>query len=223
MDLEPGARDPDIPWPTCRTPVLDDASREASRLATLAERPPGPVWVFAYGSLIWKPAFEAVDTKHAALPGYHRSFCFWTMVARGTPERPGLGLALEEKPGARCRGVAVQVDGAREEDDLKTLWAREMYSGVYRPTWVTLEALDGSRAPFQALTFVADPAHPQFCPPLSDEQRARVIAGACGRHGTCTNYLENVVDHLQEAGEPDPELEDLLAAVRRLPPAAPDA
>ncbi len=209
--------DTDIPWPNCNVPVLNEADRDASLLAILAQRPSGPFWVFAYGSLIWKPAFEPAQTRHATLFGYRRSFCFWTMVARGTPERPGLGLALEKKSGAHCRGVAMKVDEAREASDLKTLWRREMYSGVYQPTWVTLETLDDTPSTFPAMTFVAEPSHPQFCPSLSDEQRAHVIAGAHGRHGTCTDYLQNVVDHLREVGDPDSGLENLLAAVRRLP------
>jgi len=209
--------DPDIPLPTCNIPVLNKAERNASLLAILAQRPIGPFWVFAYGSLIWNPAFEPAETRHATLFGYHRSFCFWTMVARGTPERPGLGLALEKKSGTRCQGVAMKVDKAREASDLKALWTREMYSGVYQPTWVTLETLDDKPSTFPAMTFVADPSHPQFCPSLSDEQRAYVIAGACGRHGTCADYLQNVVDHLRQIDEPDSELENLLVAVRQLP------
>ena len=210
----PPAAHSDIPWPTFKAPLLDKAGRDASRNAAMADRPSGPVWVFAYGSLIWNPSFEPAATRHAAVTGYHRSFCFWTMVARGTRQRPGLGLALEAKGGATCRGVALQVASATETADLEALWAREMYSGVYRPTWVDLQPTDEPGDSFAALTFVADPGHPQYCPPLTIAQKAEIIAGASGQFGPCIDYLENVVSHLADAGEPDEELEELLAAAR---------
>lgn len=222
---DPGPGSDGIPWPAGTPKVLDDAARRASREAAMTQRPAGPVWVFGYGSLIWNPGFAPAESRRAVLHGYRRAFCFWTMSARGTPERPGLGLALEARPGACCRGIALRIDAATEAQDLKRLWAREMYSGVYRPAWVspvpekaTAAAAEAERgaAAFTALTFVADPAHPQYCPPLSDAQKAYVIAGASGQFGPCSDYLENVVDHLAEAGEPDRELEALLERVRRL-------
>ena len=211
----------EIPWPSGRPQVLTDAGRSASRAATMAQRPAGPVWVFGYGSLIWNPGFEPAASRHAVLGGYRRAFCFWTMAARGTPERPGLGLALEARADACCRGIALRIDTATEAQDLEKLWGREMYSGVYRPTWVSLTptaAIGGEKetTPFIALTFIADSSHPQYCPPLSDAQKARIIAGASGSFGPCADYLENIVEHLAEAGEPDAELEALLALVRRI-------
>ncbi len=208
-----------IPWPTAPPPVLDDAGRRASREAAMRRRPAGPLRVFAYGSLIWNPGFAPAERRRATLPGYRRSFCFWTMAARGSPERPGLGLALEAAAGARCRGVALQIDPATEAQDMEALWAREMYSGVYRPVWATLEAEaapGAAPASFAALAFVADPGHPQYCPPLSADQKAHIIAGAAGRFGRCADYLEQLVDHLAEAGEADSELEALRARVRQL-------
>ncbi len=201
--------------------MLDDAGRIDSRLATMKRRPAGPVWVFGYGSLIWNPGFAPMESRHALLEGYRRAFCFWTMVARGTPERPGLGLALEARAGANCRGIALKIDPATEAQDLERLWGREMYSGVYRPVWVTLAPTATTHGaaetvPFTALTFVADTDHPQYCPPLSAAQKARIIAGAAGKFGPCADYLENVVTHLAEAGEPDAELEALLEKVRRI-------
>ena len=211
----------DIPWPSGRPRVLNEAELVASREAAMRQRPAGPVWVFGYGSLIWNPAFAPAARRRALLRGYRRAFCFWTVSARGTPERPGLGLGLEASAGACCRGVALRIAGGTEAADLETLWAREMYSAVYRPTWVSLiptATIRGEEeiAPFVALTFIADSSHPQYCPPLSDAQKARIIAGASGSFGPCADYLENIVEHLAEAGEPDAELEALLGRVRRL-------
>ncbi|MDE0704411.1 MAG: gamma-glutamylcyclotransferase [Rhodospirillaceae bacterium] len=210
----------DIPWPTARAQPLDAAALAASRAAAMTQRPAGPVWVFGYGSLIWNPAFEPAERRRAVLHGYRRAFCFWTMSARGTPERPGLGLGLEAAPGAACRGVALRIGAASETADLERLWAREMYSAVYRPAWVPLLPAETSEgpdpAPFTALAFVADPGHPQYCPPLSDAQKARIVAGAAGKFGPCADYLADMVAHLAESGEPDGELEALLRRVREI-------
>ena len=219
-DTEPGPDPDDIPWPAVRAEPLDATALAASREAAMARRPAGPVWVFGYGSLIWNPAFEPAERRRVVLHGWRRAFCFWTVSARGTPERPGLGLGLEAAPGARCGGVALRIAGATEAADLESLWAREMYSAVYRPAWVPLRPAGASGGPdpqpFTALAFVIDPAHPQYCPPLGADRQARIIAGAAGDFGPCADYLADMVAHLAEAGEPDAELEALLAKVRRL-------
>ena len=212
--------DDDIPWPTGRAEPLDAAALAASRAAAMERRPAGPLWVFGYGSLIWNPAFEPAERRRAVLHGYRRAFCFWTVSARGTPERPGLGLGLEAGPGARCGGIAFRIAGATEAADLERLWAREMYSAVYRPAWVALHPAgapdETDPAPLAALAFVIDPAHPQYCPPLGADRQARIIAGAAGKFGPCADYLAETVAHLAEAGEPDAELETVLEKVRRL-------
>ena len=131
-----------IPWPTVRFAPLTDEVRAASRAETFARRPgDGPVWVFAYGSLMWRPCFEAAERRTGTIAGYRRSFCFWTMVSRGTPDRPGLGLGIEAAAGARCHGMVYRLSDERLEEDLAALWDREMFGGVYVPRWVDV-ALD---------------------------------------------------------------------------------
>ena len=219
-EAAPGPEPDEIPWPAGQVEPLDSAALAASRETAMARRPAGPVWVFGYGSLIWNPAFEPADRRRAVLHGYRRAFCFWTVSARGTPERPGLGLGLEAAPGARCGGVALRIAGATEAADIETLWAREMYSAVYRPAWVPVFAAEApdepDPEPLTALAFVIDPAHPQYCPPLGADRQARIIAGAAGKFGPCADYLADMVAHLAEAGEPAAELEVLLERVRRL-------
>ena len=215
----PASEPDDIPWPAVRAQPLDAAALAANRAAAMARRPAGPVWVFGYGSLIWNPAFEPAERRRAVLYGFRRAFCFWTVSARGTPERPGLGLGLEAAPGARCGGVALRIGGATEAADIESLWAREMYTAVYRPTWLPLHPAGApgapDPAPLTALAFVVDPAHPQYCPSLGADRQARIIAGAAGKFGRCADYLADMVAHLAEAGEPDAELEALLVRVRQ--------
>ena len=189
--------------------ILTDAERDADRARLLASAPPGPIWVFAYGSLMWRPCFEAAETRRATLRGYRRRFNFWTMISRGTPARPGLGLGLEEAAGAVCAGLACRMpdDPAAREASLHDLWAREMHGGVYVSRWVDLETDAGA---LPAITFVVDPAHRQYAGDLTRAERAEIIAGAAGKYGTCFAYLDSTVAHLAELGISDPDLDELL-------------
>lgn len=191
---------------------LSPAARARSLAQTLAERPPAePLWVFAYGSLLWRPCFRPVARRPGVVRGYRRGFCVWTVQARGTPEHPGLGLGLE--PGAgRCAGALLGLGPAGREAALAALWERELLTGVYRPRWLAVES--GGQW-LTALAFVVDRAHPQYAGPLDLGEQARRIAGAAGRLGTCYEYLAGTVSALEGEGIADPELHELLGRVER--------
>ncbi len=166
-------------------------------------------WVFAYGSLIWDPCFAHVERRPATLKGYRRAFNIWSALARGTPENPGLGLGLETG-GEECRGVTYRMDPAHEQDGLRTLWRREMFTGVYRPLWLTVDA-DGK--PVDALVFVVVPGHPQYAGDLDRQATAEIIARARGERGPCRDYLARTFHALAEVDIDDDELKELLAQV----------
>ena len=190
---------------------LSPESRAQSLRETLAAAPqPDEVWVFAYASLIWRPCFEASARCNAYLPDCRRAFCVWTVEARGLPERPGLGLGLEEG-GPGCHGIALQVPRARMHESLCRVWAREMWTGIYAPRWLAANTARGRQA---VLAFVADPRHPQYAGRLSDEARAACIAGARGELGSCLEYLERTVAALEAAGIADAYLTGMLARAR---------
>lgn len=192
-------------------PVLSDAEKEASRVAALERRPPGPLWVFGYGSIMWDPRFEAGETRVGTLCDHRRAFCFWTLISRGTHERPGLGLGLEQASGARCTGLAFSVPPAEEEAVSRALWQREMYSGIYRPDWVPVETDAGA---LTALTFVAEPDHPQYAGGFTADVQAEIIAGATGKNGPCAEYLALMVESLAACGVDDPAVTDLHTRVQ---------
>ena len=97
------------------------------------------------------------------------------------------------------------------------IWAREMYTGVYRPTWLTVET---ARGDIPALTFVVDPTHTQYAGDRPMGEMATIMAGACGENGRCRDYLAAMLDSLAEMGIDEPHFRDLLARVDRH---APDA
>ena len=193
------------------------AEREASRAEILERKPPGPVWVFAYGSLIWNPAFDFAAKTRGRLHGYHRSFCLWAPLGRGTPDNPGLLLAL--KPGGSCNGLLYRLhDDDRLIEELDIIWAREMVTGSYLPRWFRVQTEDG---PVSAISFAIGPDCDRFARTLSVEEAAQSIATASGKLGSCYEYFENTVHALDDMDIVDARLHELQNEINRRRQAAP--
>lgn len=171
------------------------------------------LWVFGYGSLLWNPGFTPIRKVKARLPDYHRSFCMLSIHHRGTEEDPGLVLALDAMQGAQCTGVAFEVDPEEEGPVIAQLRERELISSAYLERQVTLFPEDN--APIQALAYVIDPNHVQYCQyPL--EQQAQMIARSVGGRGPNTEYLFNTAKHLTEMDIRDDDMAWLVDRVRAL-------
>ncbi len=196
--------------PTTYFEELSDADRTARLHVMLAGRPnTDDVWVFAYGSLIWRPCFEYVERSKATLVGYRRRFSVWTLIARGTPAVPGLALALEEGDGA-CHGVAYRLAPSNALAGLEALLAREMLTSIYCPRWLTV-TVDAHAV--TALSFVVEKADAQYAGALPTTEQAAIIAEARGKLGSCRDYLANTVAELAVLGIDEPELTALLQEV----------
>lgn len=172
------------------------------------------MWVFGYGSLLWNPGFEVAAQSVATLGNYARSFCMRSIHHRGTEEDPGLVLALDEVPGASCRGLALAVAEGKEAWTLDYLRERELISSAYLERDLNVTLRDGPVV--QAVTYVIDPDHVQYCGGLPLEEQAQIIARAVGGRGPNTEYLYNTASHLAEIGLSDPDLDWLTARVRSL-------
>lgn len=172
-----------------------------------------PLWVFGYGSLIWDPGFPVAERRLARLDGWHRSFCMRSIHHRGTPERPGLVLALDRAEGASCAGLAFRVAPGEEAATLAALRERELVSSAYLEEVLRVETADGA---LDALTYVIDPDHAQYCGGLPLEEQAAIIARATGGRGANRDYLWSTAAHLADLGIADPDLEWLAARVRDL-------
>ena len=194
---------------TMRTPRQMRDSLEA----ILREHPPGAdLHVFGYGSLMWNPALRHDAQLRARVHGWHRRFCLRSLIGRGTPETPGLLLALDR--GGSCSGVLLRIPAARVRQELRLLWRREMSWGSYDAHWVTAR-VDG--APVRALTFVVHRGHPRYVKDLSPQESAGFINGGHGSLGTCRAYFDATLQKLRELGIRDAGMERLQAAVRSTP------
>lgn len=174
-----------------------------------------PLWVFGYGSLIWNPGFPVAQTSRARLLGWRRSFCMASIHHRGTPEEPGLVLALDRAENTHCDGVVFRVASGHESATLDYLRERELVSSAYLETRQTLHLNEGGRLE-NVLTYVIDPAHCQYRGDLDLETQAQIIARATGGRGPNDEYLINTAEHLQQIGVPDAELAWLVARVAEI-------
>jgi cation transport protein ChaC len=188
---DPGeAVHPEVVWCT-------DADRDEAVARIIAARPPAAdVWVFAYGSLIWNPAFEFAERRTGVVRGWHRSFCLgWAKRFRGSAEHPGLMLALDQ--GGQADGVAYRLPADAIEANLNGLFRREMLAkpDPMLPIWTDVETVNGS---VRAITFVVDREGPYYVSGLSPERTADVLAVAAGHLGSMADYLYQTVKGLQE-------------------------
>jgi cation transport protein ChaC len=176
----------------------------------LAQAPSGDTWVFGYGSLLWKPAFEYVESRMATVRGWHRSFCIRVARFRGTRDLPGLMMALDR--GGQCRGKVFRIPADRVPAVLKTLFQRELVvkpPGT-PPRWLMARTNDG---PLRALGFVVDRRSPFYSGRLAPEEVADIVSKAVGHWGSCADYLHNTVSHLEALGIHDRNLWRLQALV----------
>lgn len=153
------------------------------------------LWVFGYGSLMWRPGFPFAEVRRARVDGYSRSFCVYSVHHRGREGRPGLVLGLDR--GGSCEGMAFRVAAADVPATLAYLREREQVNGVYRETRLTVSILEGEKRQVFGITYVAERAHPSYVPRMHIREQARLIATSRGRSGQNVAYLINTWAHLE--------------------------
>jgi glutathione-specific gamma-glutamylcyclotransferase len=162
------------------------------------------LWVFAYGSLMWRPGFSYLERVSARLYGAHRALCVLSHVHRGTPERPGLVLGLDR--GGTCRGIAYRTPAEDRDAVLAYLREREQVTSVYRETMRTV-LLDGEpERRVQALCFMVDRSHPQYAGELDLASRLHYVRQGHGRSGANRDYVLATVKELEALGFRDRDL-----------------
>ena len=187
---------------------------EQERLASLETalkdwRPGQDLWIFGYGSLIWRPEFEFVEQRAASLEGYHRSLCLWSRINRGTPETPGLVFGLEQT--GVCQGMVFKIAGQNVEQTFDAVWKREMGTGAYLPSWLTCATPLGN---VKAMAFVIDRNGPAYVKQPPEDDLVEIICRAHGTYGSCFDYVTQTAVSLQAAGICDEHLAALTERLR---------
>lgn len=170
-----------------------------------------PLWVFGYGSLMWKPGFEYKSRQIARLSGYQRSFCMWSIHYRGTVKNPGLVLALDQDDASSCLGLGFEVAPEHAPQTLAYLRERELISSAYLEANLPMQLEDGQRV--TAVTYVINRDNDQYCGGIGLQEQADVIARSHGEMGPNIDYLQNTALHLRELGIDDPDMEWLVRRV----------
>lgn len=177
----------------------------------MAALPPGQeIWIYGYGSLIWRPEFDYVERRHALLHGYHRALCLWSRVNRGTPDNPGLVFGLDA--GGSCRGVVFRIDADQAPEIMDALWRREMPSGAYIPRWLNCRTEDGT---VSALTFTMNRNTDAYVRELPQEHLLHIVRNAHGSYGPCIDYVLETADALMRHDIVDKRLSALARSLRQ--------
>ena len=197
-------RDVVDPGPEAKYDYFVDADYAKAVERLLKERPKGPFWLFAYGSLIWKPEFPTEENLLGVADGWHRAFCLRLERYRGSVEQPGLMMALDT--GGRCEGVLLRLSEQDVASQLDLLLQREIgsHEALESVRWIDVQSAQGV---VRALVFYAHPAHlDYYVNSLPLELVAHILARACGHWGSGAQYLHQTVSKLEEFGIHDENL-----------------
>lgn len=169
----------------------------------------GDLWIFGYGSLIWRPGFEFAEQRRAKVHGWHRALKMWSRINRGTAERPGLVFALLS--GGSCQGMVFRVPKEQGEAVLRQLWPREMSLATYDPRWLVCQT---SHGPVRALAFTLSRKSPSHTGLLTEAEYRRIFAESSGIYGTTLDYAHRTHEELRRHEIRDRALERLLNLMR---------
>ena len=174
---------------------------------TDAESSKADLWVFGYGSLMWRPGFEFIEQVPARLIGEHRALCVYSFDHRGTPEKPGLVLGLDR--GGAGRGIAFRVAAKLRDATVDYLRGREQTTNVYREVMRSVWLEDEARRRVSALAYVVDRGHVQYAGRLTLAQQLRYVQQGHGRSGNNRDYVLSTVKSIEAQGFRDPQLHQL--------------
>ena len=178
-----------------------------TKILSEAEMSKGDLWVFGYGSLMWRPGFPFIEQLPARLIGEHRALCVYSFVHRGTPEKPGLVLGLDR--GGACRGVAFRVAEKHRGDTVAYLRAREQVTSVYREVMRSVWLENEPRQRVSALAYVVDRGHVQYAGRLSLAEQLRHVQQGHGQSGPNREYVIATVKAIEAEGFRDTQLHQL--------------
>jgi glutathione-specific gamma-glutamylcyclotransferase len=178
-----------------------------AKILSESELSKGDLWVFGYGSLMWRPGFAFIEQFPARLIGEHRALCVYSFVHRGTPEKPGLVLGLDR--GGACRGIAFRVAEKHRAATVDYLRSREQVTSVYREVMRSVWLENEARQRVSALAYVVDRGHVQYAGRLSLAEQLRHVQQGHGQSGANGEYVLSTVKAIEAEGFRDRQLHQL--------------
>ena len=192
--------------------VLDDNQLLASRRKIIPDNGIGePIYIFAYGSLLWNPTFNYQEQLPARIYGFHRRFCMKTKLGRGSSKNPGLMLALDR--GGNCKGSVYKLNKKTEIYEIDLLFKREMITGAYIPKLIKTEI--GSGQWVKSLAFTVDKKNKNYIAKITLEETAKLISNANGFLGTCEEYLNFTLASLKELNIKDKQMNKIYNLIKK--------
>ena len=173
-------------------------------MSTTIDQSGGDLWVFGYGSLMWRPGFEFLERRPGRCMGAHRALCVYSFVHRGTPEKPGLVLGLDQ--GGNCRGILYRVAAKKRAETITYLREREQVTLVYREAWRSVWFLDDPAERVQALCYMVDRGHEQYAGRLTLDRQLHFVRQGHGRSGNNRDYVVETVAEIERQGYRDRDL-----------------
>jgi cation transport protein ChaC len=170
------------------------------------------LWVFGYGSLMWRPGFDFLEKVEARLLGAHRALCVYSFVHRGTPGRPGLVLGLDR--GGMCRGLAFRVAARKRAKTIAYLREREQVTMIYRESMRRVWLQGEPERQVAALCYMVDRSHPQYAGRLTLEQQLHHVRQGHGQSGANRDYVTATVAALEALGYREGDLHLLAARLK---------
>ena len=190
-------------------PLLNHSMRDADQMLERALVQWGgdeDLWIFGYGSLIWRPEFDFSERRSAHVHGWHRALKMWSTINRGTPQVPGLVFGMLS--GGSCQGMVFRIPRSAGDEVMRKLWQREMPNAVYDPKWLACKTPQGT---VKALAFTLSRQSPHHTGELAPDEYRRIFSEAQGIYGTTFDYARATFDELQRLGIDDKALKRLLS------------
>jgi cation transport protein ChaC len=170
------------------------------------------LWVFGYGSLMWRPGFDYLERHEGRLIGAHRALCVYSFVHRGTPEKPGLVLGLDQ--GGACRGIVYRVAAKKREATIEYLRSREQVTMVYRESYRTAWVDGDPKQQVRALVYTVDRGHTQYAGRLPLARQLHFVRQGHGRSGPNRDYVIETVKSLEALGYRETALHELAEKLK---------